>query len=130
MLFDLTAISGQRVSQVDELHVGGRQWVPVTGMLLALGGAAMGAGIATLIRMTLAPGAWWPFLAAPICAAAAVILFGRRRSMEGEATQRRIERMFASRTRMDGRFIRPGSLEPFDPNGFTFIETHDHPIDR
>ena len=42
MLYDLTRVSGERVKQVDELHVGGRVWITSTNLFLLLGGAAMG----------------------------------------------------------------------------------------
>lgn len=130
MLFDLTAISGQRVAQVDELHFGGRTWVSSTTVFIGMGGALAGGVLAMLLRAIASPGAWWPFLLIPICIIAAIILFGRKRSMEGETTVSRMRELTWRRKRMDGEFIRPGSLEPFDPNGFAIIEVHDHPISR
>ena len=100
MLFDLTSVSGQRVSQVDELHLGGRQWVSSTNLFIAAGMVA------------------------------ALVLFVRRRSVEGERNMRRIDRIMARRHGMDGRFVRPGSLEPYDPGGYELIEFHDHLVDR
>ncbi|WP_230473323.1 hypothetical protein [Bifidobacterium longum] len=49
---------------------------------------------------------------------------------EGERNMRRIDRIMARRHGMDGRFVRPGSLEPYDPGGYELIEFHDHVIDR
>lgn len=63
MLFDLTSVSGQRVSQVDELHLGGRQWVSSTNLFIAAAGAVAGAVLATLVRvLPAAAGQWWPYL--------------------------------------------------------------------
>lgn len=127
MLFDLTSVSGQRVSQVDELHLGGRQWVSSTNLFIAVAGAAL----ATLVRvLPAAAGQWWPYLLIPAGMVAALILFVRRRSVEGERNMRRIDRIMARRHGMDGRFVRPGSLEPYDPGGYELIEFHDHVIDR
>ena len=50
MLYDLTRVSGERVKQVDELHVGGRVWITSTNLFLLLGGAAMGALVASALR--------------------------------------------------------------------------------
>lgn len=127
MLFDLTSVSGQRVSQVDELHLGGRQWVSSTNLFIAVAGAAL----ATLVRvLPAAAGQWWPYLLIPAGMVAALVLFVRRRSVEGERNMRRIDRIMARRHGMDGRFVRPGSLEPYDPGGYELIEFHDHVIDR
>lgn len=131
MLFDLTSVSGQRVSQVDELHLGGRQWVSSTNLFIAVAGAVAGAALATLVRvLPAAAGQWWPYLLIPAGMTAALVLFVRRRSVEGERNMRRIDRIMARRHDMDGRFVRPGSLEPYDPGGYELIEFHDHVIDR
>lgn len=131
MLFDLTAISGQRVAQVDELHLGGRQWVSSTDVFISAGGALTGAAVGELIRLTpLAAGQWWPFLLIPVGILLALFLFARRRSVEGETNQRRFNRIMDAQRNMEGRFILPGSLEPFDPAGYELIEQHDHVIDR
>ena len=130
MLFDLTGVCGQRVAQVDELHLGGRHWVSSTTLLIALGGAVAGMMPAVLIRLTPpAAGQWWPFLLSPLTAGLAVWLFGRRRSEEGETTRRRIERIMDERRGMDGRMFVPGSVEPYDPRFREIIILHDHPID-
>lgn len=130
MLFDLTSISGQRVAQVDELHLGGRQWVSTTTLFIGAGGAVAGGVMGLALQITLFPGSMWVFLLIPIMFTAAIVLFGRRRSVEGEKTQTRAQKIWAKRTALDGAFIRPGSLEPFDPNGYEIIELHDHVIDR
>lgn len=131
MLFDLTSISGQRVAQVDELHLGGRQWVSSTNVFIGAGGAIGGSLIALLLRFTpLAAGQWWPFLLIPVGVIAALVLFSRRRSTEGELNRRRIDRMMDKRHGMDGEIIRPGSLEPYDPAGYTLVEFHDHAVWR
>ena len=107
MLFDLTSISGQRVAQVDELHLGGRQWVSSTNVFIGAGGAIGGSLIALLLRFTpLAAGQWWPFLLIPVGVITALVLFSRRRSTEGELNRRRIDRMIDKRHGMDGEFIR------------------------
>ena len=38
--------------------------------------------------------------------------------------------MIDKRHGMDGEFIRPGSLEPYDPAGYTLVEFHDHAVWR
>ncbi|MBT1161772.1 hypothetical protein [Bifidobacterium sp. SO1] len=131
MLFDLTAISGQRVNQVDELHLGGRQWVSSTDVFIGAGGMLVGGLLGELIRLTpLAAGQWWPFLLIPVGLVVALVLFARKRSVEGETHARRFDRILDSYQNMDGRFVLPGSLEPFDPAGYELIELHDHVIDR
>ncbi|KAA8826915.1 hypothetical protein [Bifidobacterium myosotis] len=131
MLFDLTSISGQRVAQVDELHLGGRQWVSSTNVFIGAGGMLVGGIVGVVIRiMPFAAGQWWPFLAIPIFLILALVLFSRRRSAEGEKNARRIDRLLDKRHGMDGEFIRPGSLAPFDPGGYRLTEFHDHVIDR
>lgn len=130
ILLDLTGISGQRVAQVDELHLGGRHWVSSTTLFIILGGMAAGVMLAALIRLApMAAGQWWPFLLAPVCGVLAVWLFGRRRSEEGETTRRRIERIVDERRGMDGRMFVPGGVEPYDPRFCEIVILHDHPID-
>ena len=68
----------------------------------------------------------WPYMLVPAAAIAAVVLFDRKRSTEGEKTQRRIEKMWADRHSLDGEFILPAG-EPFSPNGYELIEMHSHP---
>lgn len=130
MLFDLTAISRQRAAQVDELHVGGRLWVSSTTAFIALGGMISGVLAGEIIRFTLAPGELWPFLAVPILGLAAVILFARPRSQEGETTSSRAKRMIARHTTLDGEFLLPGSMTPYDPNRHDVAFIHDHPLGK
>lgn len=129
MLFDLTAVSSKRVSQVDEMHVGGSHWIRLSTFGWAMGGLFAGAGLSMLLRATVAPGQLWPWLAAPAVALAAVVLFDPARSMEGENTRRRIDAITARLKRPDGVFFTPGTLDVYEPNSLTVFDMHDHPID-
>ncbi len=65
-----------------------------------------GAALATLVRvLPAAAGQWWPYLLIPAGMVAALVLFVRRRSVEGERNMRRIDRIMARRHGMDGRFV-------------------------
>lgn len=124
MLFDLTRISEQRVAQVDELKVGARHYIRSSTLFIFLGGAFAGLLPAMLLQMLF--GGMWPYMLVPAAAIAAAVLFDRKRSTEGEKTQRRIEKMWADRHSLDGEFILPAG-EPFSPNGYELIEMHSHP---
>lgn len=126
MLFDLTGISGQRVSQVDSLKLGSRHWIRTTDLGILAAGMLAGAVMALPLRMMF--GGIWMFLLAPIVGVAALALFSRRRSESGEVNRRRFDRMLDSRRSLDGRFVMPGMDGPFDPNGTIMVEAHDHPV--
>ncbi|RSX49859.1 hypothetical protein [Bifidobacterium castoris] len=128
MLYDLTKVSGQRVSQVDELHVGGRQWMRSADLFLLLGGGAAGAGAAQLLRVVFR-GQYWPYLLVPVFAVAVFLLFTRKRSRAGETTRRRWDRWRDRHRAKHHEFILPGSPDSFRPNGRTIILLHSHPYD-
>ncbi|OZG49847.1 hypothetical protein [Bombiscardovia coagulans] len=126
MLFDLTRISGERVSQVDELKVAGRIWLRSTDLLLIGGGAVVGVMIAQSIRMLTV--SWIPYLLIPVCACVSYVLFSRKRSVAGEVHARRFDRWRDKRRALDGEFILPGSSRAFSPNGYRLIMQHAHPV--
>lgn len=127
MLFDLTRLSGLRVAQVDELRLGGRHWVRSTDVLLFLAGLAAGALPATGLRML--TGGWIPWLLIPLGGILSLVMFSRKRSVNGEITLRRFDRLMNRAKRVDGGFILPGSDRVFSPNDYGFRELHDHPVD-
>ena len=125
MLFDLTRISGQRVDQVDELHVGGRHYIRSTTLFIGMGGMLAGAIAALPLRLLF--GGMWPFLLVPVGMVLAVVLFDRKRSRDGELNRRRVEKLVNSLRDKDGGFALPCG-EPFSPNGWTVVEQHSHPV--
>lgn len=128
MLIDLTRVSGQRVSQVDELRLGERHWIRTTDIYLFGGGLLAGAFAALPLRILF--GGVWMFFLAPVAGVIAVFLFSRKRSVEGERTRRRFDRMMDRRRSMSGEFMLPGPAGRYEPNGYMLIEFHDHPIWR
>lgn len=126
MLLDLTTVSNQRVSQVDELRLGSRHWVRSSD--LAILGVGMVVGVLIAMPLRIAFGGIWMFLLAPVCGIVALVLFSRKRSVQGERGHRKIDRLLESKTSMHGMFVMPGDDGVFDPNGFDMIEVHDHPV--
>ena len=124
MLFDLTRISTQRVAQVDEIKVW-THWYMRSSTLALIGGGGF-AGVIPAMLLHALFGGLWPYLTIPATAIAAVVLLDRKRSTEGERTQRRIEGLWADAHILDGQFILP-ALEPFSPNGYELVEQHSHP---
>ena len=125
MLYDLTRVSGERVKQVDELHVGGRVWIASTNLFLLLGGAAMGALVASALRLVFA-GNWLVYCLIPVGALVAVVLFSRKRSRAGEVNQRRWDKWRDRHGQPDHEFILPGNPEPFLPNQREIVLWHCH----
>ena len=125
MLYDLTRVSGERVKQVDELHVGGRVWITSTNLFLLLGGAAMGALVASALRLVFA-GNWLVYCLIPVGALVAVVLFSRTRSRAGEVNQRRWDKWRDRHGQPDHEFILPGNPEPFLPNQREIVLWHCH----
>lgn len=129
MLYDLTKISGQRVSQVDELHVGGRVWMRSTDFFLILGGMGIGVVLASLVRMVWR-GSWVPYLLVPVCGFLLFFMFTRKRSRAGEVNRRRWDKWRDRRSVREHAFILPGNPEPFSPNMHRIILLHSHPLHR
>lgn len=126
MLFDLTGISGQRVSQVDSLKLGSRHWIRTSDLGILAAGMFAGAVMALPLRMIF--GGIWMFLLAPVVGVVALSLFSRRRSEGGEVNRRRFDRLLDSRRSLHGCFVMPGVDGPFDPNSAIMVEAHDHPV--
>lgn len=124
MLFDLTKISGQRVDQVDEIQLVGRQWIRTTDLFIFFGGCVAGAFVCLPLHMLF--GGWLPYLAIPAGGITAVVLLARKRSVAGEVHRRRLERIVDARRKVDGRFILPGG-ESFSVNSYRIVQMHDHP---
>lgn len=125
MLIDLTRVSGQRVAQVDEYRMGRRFYIRTTTVGIALGGLAV--GLIPFMLLQMLTGSVWPILLVPACGVAAVVLFARRRSDEGEQNARRIERMVDRRRVRSGMFILPGQ-PPFRMDDYRLEERHTHVI--
>ena len=126
MLFDLTGVSGQRVSQVDALKLGTRHWIRTSDLGILAAGMFAGAVMALPLRMMF--GGIWMFLLAPVVGVVALGLFSRRRSGGGEVNRRRFDRLLDSRRSLHGCFVMPGVDGPFDPNDAIMVEAHDHPV--
>ena len=126
MLFDLTGVSGQRVSQVDSLKLGSRHWIRTSDLGILAAGMFAGAVMALPLRMMF--GGIWMFLLAPVMGVVALGLFSRRRSEGGEVSRRRFDRLLDSRRSLHGCFVMPGVDGPFDPNSAIMVEAHDHPV--
>lgn len=128
MLIDFTGLSGQRVADVDELQVFQHVWIRYSDMSVLGVGVIVGFAVSAIVTTVIAPGQLWPyFLVIPIMGIW-YFIFGRKRSVEGEKTERRFDKWKAQHQALDGDFILPGSTEVFYPTGFTITLMHDYPI--
>ncbi|NME61935.1 hypothetical protein CQR48_0421 [Bifidobacterium thermophilum] len=128
MLYDLTRVSGERVSQVDELKVSRRVWIRQSTFFLALGGFATGSVLSMILVPILGTGSWLPYLPAPIMSALFVFLFSRKRSTAGEKTLRRWDQWRNKRRSLDGEFVLPGDPTPSSPTSYHITIQHSHPV--
>lgn len=114
MLYDLTTVSGARVSQVDEMKVAGRFWIRSSDFFLILGGAGAGLALAGLCQRV--SDSYVPYLLVPALAFLSWFAFTRKRSIYGEKNLRRFDRWYNHMTGLDGAFVLPGADGVFDPN--------------
>ena len=127
MLYDLTHISGARLAKVDQVHVGGRQWIAWGDIWVSLAGLATGT-LAALPFMAFVRSPL-PLLAlAPTGLAASLLLLKRTGGSETERGTRRLERIIQRRTAPDGVFILPGPDGESPPDTYSILIQYSHPL--
>ena len=128
MLYDLTRVSGERVSQVDELKVTRHFWIRQSSFFLALGGFLVGGVLSMILIPVVGRGSWLPYRPAPLTAVLFVFAFSRRRSTAGEKTLRRWDKWRNKRRSLDGEFVLPGDPTPSSPSSYHITIQHSHPV--
>lgn len=128
MLVDLTKFSGQRIADVDELQVTQRVWIRYSDLGVLGAGLVAGFAVSAIVASVVARGQLWPYLLVFPVMGLVYFAFERKRSVQGEISERRFDKWKAKHKTLDGDFILPGSTEVFYPTGFTITLMHDYPI--
>lgn len=113
MLFDLTRVTGAVVDDANDTKVTRHYYMRTADLYLSVGGAVAGAVPAGLLMPWVgSPAA----LLCPVGALIALLLFSRKRAIDGQRGERRWDRLRDAHSLHDGYFALPGSdvFQPLD----------------
>lgn len=123
MLYDLTRIQGARVDEADDVKVTRHYYMRTNDLKLLFLGALAGLVPAGLLQPWLGMAS---MILPAIGATTGLILFTRKRSVEGERHERRWDRLRDMVDPHRGRFVLPGS-DAFQPSDTMRATLDPHP---